>query len=153
MKITKTKDYSTIAELNQYVHNLHVELYPEHFKAYNYEAAEALFRNAVNKPHHTFLLLEDHHQYLGYAWIEIKDYPENAFKKSYQSVYVHQISIKDVYRKKGYGSQLMQFIEAMAKDDHIDKIELDYWVDNRIAKEFYRKQGFKTYRKFIYKDV
>jgi diamine N-acetyltransferase len=92
-------------------------------------------------------------QYLGYAWIEIRNYPENAFKKAYPSVYVHQISISESHRKKGYGSKLMEEIYHIAKTNHIDMIELDYWCDNHSAKEFYKKQGFTKYREFVYKEV
>ncbi|WP_342670308.1 hypothetical protein [Bacillus solimangrovi] len=42
-----------------------------------------------------FLLVEDDNEAVGYAWFEIRDYPENAFKKGYRSAYVHQISINE----------------------------------------------------------
>ncbi|TYR81878.1 GNAT family N-acetyltransferase [Priestia megaterium] len=38
----------------------------------------------------------------------MKTYPDNAFKKEYKSLYVHQLSIADSKRKRGYGSKLMQ---------------------------------------------
>jgi ribosomal protein S18 acetylase RimI-like enzyme len=153
MKISQTTNYEIIARLNRHVHELHTKLYPKYFKEYNFEAIKEFFKGIISHPQHLFLLLEDDEQYLGYAWIELKNYPENAFKKAYQSVYVHQISISESHRKKGYGSKLMEEIDHIAKINHIDMIELDYWCDNDIAKSFYKKQGFTKYREFVYKEI
>ncbi|MFH0070733.1 GNAT family N-acetyltransferase, partial [Peribacillus sp. NPDC056705] len=86
-------------------------------------------------------------------WIEIREYPENAFKKGYKSVYVHQISIEDTKRNKGYGSSLMEYIYEIANDRGINLIELDYWFENSVAKDFYKKQNFIKYREFVYKEL
>jgi hypothetical protein len=37
LKITRTFDADTIAILNQSVHQLHVELYPERFQTYDFQ--------------------------------------------------------------------------------------------------------------------
>lgn len=41
----------------------------------------------------------------------------------------------------------------MARKQGIHKIELDYWANNEMASDFYRKQGFIHYREFVYKDL
>jgi diamine N-acetyltransferase len=56
-------------------------------------------------------------------------------------------------RKKGYGSRLMEEIYKIAKNNGIDLIELDYWFENNIAKDFYKKHGFTEYRGFVYKKL
>jgi diamine N-acetyltransferase len=40
----------------------------------------------------------------------------------------------------------MEAIYDIAKTNNISKIELDYWVDNNAAKNFYIKSGFVKYR-------
>jgi ribosomal protein S18 acetylase RimI-like enzyme len=153
MKISQTVNHEIIAILNQHVHALHAELYPEYFKEYDFETVKEFFKTVINNPDFMFLLLEDDDEYVGYAWIEIKHYPESAFKKSYKAVYVHQISIAQSHTKKGYGSKLMEKIEGIAKANKAGKIELDYWCNNTNAKEFYKKNGFIKYREFVYKEV
>jgi diamine N-acetyltransferase len=153
MKVTQTTNYELIAKLNKSVHDLHSELSPKYFKEYNYEAVKEFFKSIIHNDSFIFLLLEDNGEALGYAWIEIRKYPENAFKKSYKSVYVHQISIAETKRKKGYGSKLMEEIYEIAKNKGIDLVELDYWLENNIAKDFYQKHGFKKYREFVYKEL
>ncbi|MBP2243165.1 ribosomal protein S18 acetylase RimI-like enzyme [Cytobacillus eiseniae] len=153
MKISRTRDFELVAKLNKYVHDLHANLYPEYFKEYNFEEIKIFFQKIIDQEEFAFLLLEDDEQPLGYAWIEFRNYPANTFKKAYKSVYVHQISITENQRKKGYGSKLMDEITDIAKVNGINKIELDYWFNNEIAKNFYKKNDFVKYREFVYKDI
>ena len=153
MKIKRTKDYALIATLNQHVHDVHVEQYPEHFKPYNYDEIMPFYKNIIDKEEYIFLLIQDEHEPVGYAWIELKNYIENPFKLARKFVYVHQISISSHVRSKGYGSMLMAEIEAIAKANGITTIELDYWVKNEGAKRFYEKQQYSVYREFVYKNI
>ncbi|KZZ83868.1 GNAT family N-acetyltransferase [Bacillus sp. SJS] len=153
MNITRTKDFELVAKLNRYVHDVHTALYPEYFKAYDYSEIRSFFQRIIETEEFIFLVLEEVGQPLGYAWIEIRNYPENAFKKAYRSVYVHQISIADHMRNQGYGSRLMEEVAEVAKSKGITKVELDYWFDNEAAKIFYRKNNFVKYREFVYMDL
>lgn len=153
MNISQTRNYKSVAKLNKYVHDLHSNLYPKYFKEYNFENVKEVFKSLINNESFIFLLLEDNEEALGYAWIEIREYPENPFKKGYKAVYVHQISIVDTKRNKGYGSSLMESIYEIANDRGIDLIELDYWFENSVAKDFYKKQNFIKYREFVYKQL
>ena len=111
------------------------------------------YENIIDKEGYIFLLIEDEKEAIGYAWIELKDYPENPFKLARKFVYVHQISISSHVRSKGYGSMLMAEIESIAKEIGITTIELDYWVNNEGAKRFYEKQDYAVYREFVYKNI
>ncbi|WP_285766094.1 GNAT family N-acetyltransferase [Peribacillus sp. SI8-4] len=153
MKISQTKDFQLIAKLNEHVHDLHFRIYPEHFKEYDYEAVKAGFQSLIQNERFIFLLLEEDEAALGYAWIELREYPDTPFKKGYDSVYLHQISIGDAKRNKGYGCSLMKKVEEIASEKGVDVLELDYWSANLAAKEFYQKQGFKRYREFVYKKL
>jgi diamine N-acetyltransferase len=153
MKITRTTDYELIAHLNKPIHELHVSLYPQYFTEYNYEAIRDSFKKLVQNEDCIFLQLEDKCETIGYAWIEIRNYPKTAFKKAYKSIYVHQISVGVEYKNQGYGSQLMSHIYRIAESEGIDLVELDYWANNEHAKNFYNKQGFSSYREFVYKKL
>ncbi|MGG2060041.1 GNAT family N-acetyltransferase [Priestia megaterium] len=153
MKISRTFDADTIAKLNQSVHQLHVELYPEHFQTYDFQKIHEFFKNVMKDDRFIFLLGENEGQHVGFAWLEIKQYSETMFKKTYKSIYVHQINIAEPYKNKGFGSSLMKEIYSIAREKEITTIELDYWSDNTIAESFYEKEGFVTYRKMAYKEL
>lgn len=153
MKITPTTDVELLAHLNKPVHDLHVSLYPEYFVEYNFEAIRDSFKQCVTNENFIFLVLEDNEQPLGYAWIEIKDYPENAFRKQRKSIFVHNISIVEGQKRQGYGSHLMNHIYDLARRKGISLIELDYWANNEHAKNFHNKQGFLNYREMVFKQL
>ncbi|RMA95603.1 GNAT family N-acetyltransferase [Priestia megaterium] len=153
MKISRTFDADTIAKLNQSVHQLHVELYPQHFQTYDFHQVHEFFEKVMENDRFVFLLAEDEGQYVGFAWLEIKQYSETVFKKTYKSIYVHQINIAEPYKNKRFGSSLMKEIYSIAREKEITTIELDYWSDNTIAESFYEKEGFVTYRKMAYKEL
>jgi ribosomal protein S18 acetylase RimI-like enzyme len=153
LSISRTKNYELIAKLNKPVHDLHFSLYPKYFNEYNYEEIKDAFKKLMTNEKSIFLLLEDEEVAIGYSWIEFREYPENAFKKRYKSLYVHQLSIVEDKRNKGYGSKLMDYINKLAQEASIEMIELDYWVENTSAKEFYKKHEFNIYREFVYKQT
>ncbi|HEY4552567.1 MAG TPA: GNAT family N-acetyltransferase [Bacillaceae bacterium] len=153
MEVRMTRDHELVANLNKPVHDLHVKLYPEFFKDYDLDCMKTVFQGLMEKENNQFLLLMDEGEPIGYAWIEVRNCPENIFKKGYTSLYVHQISILESHRKKGGGVFLMKNIYKMAKSKEVDLIELDYWTDNEVAKRFYTKEGFKVNRAFLYKRI
>ncbi|KHE71873.1 GNAT family N-acetyltransferase [Halobacillus sp. BBL2006] len=153
MVIKETNDFALIAELNEHVHTLHVELYPRYFKPYDYQQVKSFFENMINNPRFIFFVVEVDGKARGYAWVEIRAYPENPFKKSYTSIYVHQISVEERYRNIGCGQRLMKAVEGLAETHQATEIELDYWIDNLEAKQFYEKNGFVKYRECVHKYV
>lgn len=153
MKIEQTKDFELIAKLNKPVHDLHCSLYPKYFRKYNFEEVKELFKQLMKNRDFIFLIVKEKKEALGYAWIEIRHYHENVFNKEYQSIYVHQLSIVPSKKNKGFGTFLMEEIYRFAQRQAIDLVELDYWVDNKIAKEFYKKHNFIKYREFVYKQL
>lgn len=153
MKIIQTNDYELIAKLNKPVHDLHCSLYPTHFTPYNYRDMKELFSELMGNPTFIFLLVQENKEAVGYAWIEVRNHPENPLIRGYQSIYVHQLSVVDSKRKKGYGSKLLAHIYQVAKAREISIIELDYWADNQIAKQFYQKHKYINIREFVYKKI
>ncbi|MBS4196607.1 GNAT family N-acetyltransferase [Lederbergia citri] len=151
MEVSITKDYELIAKLNKSVHDLHVELYPNYFKEYDFNKVRSFFEGIIQKDNQLFLLLKSEDEALGYAWVEIRKYPENVFKKGYKSVYVHQLNV--LRTNQGLGSVLMDKIYEIAKEQKIKLVELDYWANNQAAERFYQKQGFTKYREILYKEL
>ncbi|RWZ54730.1 GNAT family N-acetyltransferase [Halobacillus fulvus] len=153
MKIRQTKDASEIALLNRPVHDRHVERYPQYFKPYHQGAMTRFFEQKVDHPSYFFFLAKVERKPVGYLWLEHRTYEENVFKSAYTSLYVHQISLNEEERGKGYGRQMMEHVETVAQEIGADEIELDYWVENKEAKRFYERNGYRIRREFVYKTL
>lgn len=93
MRVVETRDYELVARLNKPVHDLHVALYPDYFEEYNYEKLVNIFQNQMENEKNVFFVMEDDKEPVGFAWVEIKRDHRYPYKKGYQSVYVHQLSI------------------------------------------------------------
>ncbi|MBU9720285.1 MULTISPECIES: GNAT family N-acetyltransferase [Bacillaceae] len=152
-QIQVTTDWDTIASLNKSVQELHVKLYPNRFKEYNEKEIRGFFKQMIHNPNYLFLIVMENGVSIGYAWIELLNHPGTPFTKAHQAVYVHQISIIKQHQGKGYGTSLMKKIYEIAISKGIDLIELDYWIGNVEAQDFYKKQGFVKYREFVYKNL
>jgi ribosomal protein S18 acetylase RimI-like enzyme len=154
MEIKQTKDAALIAKLNEPVQTLHQALYPEYFKPYCFPEIRQWFEKVIaNDPDSTFLVIEDEGLIAGYAWIQALGRKENPFKKAQTALKIHQFSIMQSERRRGYGTFLMDYICQFAKNNEINEIDLDYWSGNEAAELFYRKQDFKIYRKAAHRIV
>jgi diamine N-acetyltransferase len=153
MEITKTKDYEAIAKLNKNVQDVHVELFPEYFTPYNYEPIRDFYKEIMKDPKQIFLLVEEDFNPIGYVWMTLRDSAETPFKKASRSLYIHQISIEKNSSNKGAGSKVIAYIEQLGKELGATKLELDYWIDNTIARNFYKKAGFVVNREVVHKEL
>lgn len=57
--------------------------------------------------------------------------------------YISLIGIKEIYRHKGYGYQLLNFCCVYLKKNNIKKVQLEVNNSNFTAIEFYQRNGFK----------
>jgi diamine N-acetyltransferase len=153
MEITKTKDYEAIAKLNKNVQDVHVELFPEYFTPYNYEPIRDFYKEIMKDPKQIFLLVKEGSNPIGYVWMTLHDSAETPFKKTSRSLYIHQISIEKNSSNKGAGSKVIAYIEQSGKELGATKLELDYWIDNTIARNFYKKAGFVVNREVVHKEL
>ncbi len=153
MDIIQSIDSKVIAHLNRDIQNLHSAMFPWRFKEFDFDEVNHFFKNLMGNPNHYFFIIRDNNQDLGYTWIEIREYQENAFLKAYKSIFVHHISIASEYQNKGLGKELMNKVKEFAVERGIKRIELDYWSDNENAKRFYKKIGFNIYREFVFKNI
>lgn len=153
MQFIGTKDAQSIARLNEPVQNLHCELYPERFKPYDFESVHAYFTKVVNKETHHFIIGQDLGFNTGYVWFEEIFRAETAFSKATHYVYVHQISVSPKYRGRGIGKALFACVKEFCYARSVDRIGLDYWVENQKAKEIYEGMGFEPQKEVSYLNL
>ena len=67
---------------------------------------------------------------------------------------INYFSVHPIYRRKGFGSKLINKIISYCKSQNIEKIILEVSSKNNLANNFYSKFGFKTIavRKNYYKN-
>ncbi|WP_157272599.1 GNAT family N-acetyltransferase [Paenibacillus daejeonensis] len=154
MEIIQTFNSELITNLNQEIQTLHRSMVPWRFKEFNFAEINAYFKQVMESPKHLFFIIPSQGgEALGYVWIEIKAYHENAFLHAYQSIFVQHLCVAKAHKNKGLGKQLMNKVMEVAVERGIQRIELDYWSMNEDAKQFYSKLGFEVYREFAFKHL
>lgn len=145
IKIEQTKDPSEISKLNESVQSIHHRLFPEDFKEYNF--------NSVTKFFEKILISDDSYAFLakvdnvpaGYILCFLKVRNENEFQHANKVLYIDQISIRDKFKNHGVGKKLVNKAFELAKQLNVTEIQLDHWVKNEGAGDFFLKLGFEYY--------
>ena len=79
---------------------------------------------------------------------------ELKYSLIYERMEVDNILVKEEYRGRGIGTKLMSYIVWKAIDTHSVNITLEVRVSNTIARNLYKKYGFRevALRKSYYGD-
>ena len=72
----------------------------------------------------------------------------------YDRMEIDNIMVLDEYRGRGVGTKLMAHLVSLAIDYRVDNITLEVRVSNEIARNLYKKFGFRevALRKYYYGD-
>lgn len=72
----------------------------------------------------------------------------------YDRMEIENIEVDVAYRGNGIGTKLMSYLLSLAIENRVINITLEVRVSNEIAKNLYKKFGFKevALRKFYYGD-
>ena len=68
-------------------------------------------------------------------------------------VLIDDIQVKEEFRKKGFGTKLINKVINLARQLKVDSIELVVNSDNEPAKKLYEKVGFEKTNKYYYRLI
>lgn len=74
---------------------------------------------------------------VGYAWLALEG-PDVS------SAWIHDISIDEEQRGKGYGRALLNGLEQVAREHGHESIALSVFAGNDYARQLYERAGFKS---------
>ena len=66
---------------------------------------------------------------------------------------IDSFQVKEEFRKKGYGTKLINKVLKLASELKVDSIELVVNKDNEVAKNLYEKVGFEKTNKDYYRLI
>ncbi len=119
----------------------------EHVRAGDWQPSEAvqksrdehqrLLPDGLATKNHFFFSIEDRElgAKVGIIWFAVYDERSPAF--------IYDFLIYEEYRRQGYGTQTLAALEAKVKELNVDKIALQVFAHNHIARALYEKTGFE----------
>ena len=146
------EDLEEVNKIRKEVNDLHVEGEPTIFKGFTKDIADYI-NEFINTDNKKLLVCEDNGIICGYAMLEFCIKPESIYRYELKFIDVQELGVLKGCQSKGYGKMLINKIIELAKEKGYPKIELNMWAFNENALKFYKKIGFKTYRRYMKMDV
>jgi ribosomal protein S18 acetylase RimI-like enzyme len=139
-------DAPIISALNTDVQALHAEALPWRFKppgpdTFTPRDAEDL----LAQPGHVAWLAFVDDAPAGYLVAEIVRRPESPRHHAHAMVYVHQLSVRPGFRKRGAGRVLLDAAKQHGETLDISILALDTWSFNEAAIGFFQRYGLTAY--------
>lgn len=115
--------------------------------------AEKLYRQLLpeglaTKDHFFYHLMEpEAGRTVGHVWYGIRGHGDA------RSIFLYDIAIDEIHRRKGFGTQAMVALEARAKEVNAVRIALHVFGHNRAARALYENLGYEVTNLQMVKDL
>jgi diamine N-acetyltransferase len=136
-------DVELLAELNRFVHEVHLNRMPQRFKPAETDAVSEWFRSMIQKPAVRAWIAESDGSAVGYVLATTCDWPETPFRSRRMFYQIDQIAVSPGFRRKGLARALVDCVLADARARGIQDIELNSWFFNTEAHDAFRALGFR----------
>ena|SRR3974390_2988375 len=112
-------------------------LAPEKATAMAVSQMDGLFPGGVPSPEQLVYVLEADGERVGELWVCDRDDPVQ------HSLFIYFIGIDEEHRGKGYGRAAMELAESEARRLGIDRVALNVFGRNEVARNLYRSLGYE----------
>ena len=114
----------------------HAALPPERARSKAVDDAERLFPGGEPSPDQLIFVIEADGEPVGNLWLAERD---DSFQRA---VFVYDIRVDESQRGKGYGKAAMLFAEEEARRRGHDRVALNVFGGNEVARGLYRSLGY-----------
>ena len=135
-------DTATISALNKDVQAIHAAAVPSRFKTPGPETFTVADASAfIAQPGYFGLIAEWAGAPVGYAIARLMQNPETPFAYPSKMLYVHQISVRPEYRRRGVGRALLDCLKQKGSAAGATRLTLEAWAFNSAALDFFQGYG------------
>ena len=137
-------DAAVIMSLGTSIQQMHHLERPDWFKPVNEIDAAEMYRNQLMDPAVTIFIAEQDGVALGFVVAEVQVRPDSPLGWAQTTLYVEQIGVAPLQRRRGVGHELFNAVRELA--DHVSarRILLTTWEFNLDAHRFFEAEGFET---------
>lgn len=136
-------DAATLARLNAFVHEPHVEAHPHYFRATDASGLATLFRASLDEPETAaFVALSDDGEAVGYMVTRYFDRAPTALHHRRRYLEIDQIAVDPDHRRGGIARALVTRAREEAEARGTTWIHLATWAFNVGAQAFFESEGF-----------
>ena len=139
IRSARAEDYNTVETIMKEVQQLHVDWRPDIYKPADPVYSKEYFEKLVSENRLLVAELEGSVAgLLSYVYRHV----ESDKQVTRDVLFVDDLAVKEEYRCRGIGSQLLQFVKDKVRDEHLDGLELQVNARNVAARKMYAHCGF-----------
>jgi ribosomal protein S18 acetylase RimI-like enzyme len=153
-------DRDTLRRLYYDFHEFHARGVPDHLRSLgpyeNYDWAEfdRTLEGILTNPEATIMLLAIEGQPIGLVEVYVKQGdPANKAVVAHRYGHVQSLFVSAPLRHRGFGKQLMAAAETWAREKGATSVHLDTWEFDAGPLGFYEKNGYRTFRRALIKEL
>ena len=149
VRLAQEQELDRVNELRKQVNDLHVAGKPEVFKPGFCKELQDFIHVIRADPEQEIVVAETDGKISGFAVLHHIFRPENPFMKERDFLDIDELCVDEAYRRQGVASEMLRFIQDLARERNFHRIELNMWEFNQDALAFYEAAGFKTFRRYM----
>lgn len=156
MDIVQTKSPEVLARLIQGTHERFHEKYPYYFKPYKYQDAVEYFKEMLTNDRNEFYVLQDLYdgnETAGFIWTNVTIQEETALTETMIILSIKKVVVHPKHRNRGYGQDLLDFVNTLAKRKGCHFIEVELWYIDDDVVNFLTNRGFIVHKGILWKEV
>ena len=136
-------DAETLAGLNRFVHDTHLQRRPDYFTPWRLEDVSAWFRDQLDHVSTAAWIAQEGDLSVGYLIMFVHERARNPFHHARRWCEIDQIAVDPAWRRRGIGGALVTAALEEAAARGLRDVELSSWAFNRDAHAMFRRFGFE----------
>lgn len=146
-------DLEKIILLLEQVSKLHYINRPDIFKRKSKNDSKEYGIENLESEEKKMIVAKDEINVYGVLIYKIKEVKDHFNLKPSRTLWIEELCVDEMCRKKGIGKMLMLEAENIAKKLECERIELNCWQFNEKAIKFYEEIGMITQRRILEKKI
>ena len=141
IEIPQIKDFNNVNKLAKQVHELHVNWRPDLFLSVDEVISKENFKEKIQTKE--IYVAKINNEIIGYVTFNIKE-KDNHNMRYRKQLQIEAICIDEKNRGKGIGTELLNYVKKIAKENNCTDLYLTVNQENKNAIKVYEKFGFKV---------
>lgn len=137
------RDVAVLTELSRFVHEIHVEAHPAHFKPFEADAVGEQFRSRMLGRGVRVCIASLGELPVGYVVAVLSERPEDARCLARRYYAIDEIAVSAGHRRQGVARALIERVRREARSLGVDGVELTSWSFNAAAHAAFAALGFR----------
>ena len=149
----KKDDIDGLLALLHEVLEVHAKEYPKIFIPGTTKYSKEGLLLLIEEDDKTLILVaEEDGKVIGHAFLKIIDNPATRNTYASKVLYIDDICVDEAARGKHVAKTLFEEVRKYAKEEGFDRIELNVWEKNTVAKAFYESVSMKPLKTTMYME-